>query len=130
MRSGASTPSYDSASPWPATTTYRMHRARIAAGTRRPRRVTDCLKANQGKGSHRNIEATLLHHSNTYTSHTTKAKPFPNGTQADILLSGMSTIDNPAARNLYLDMTSTNAMGVTNQEFINRAALNNQPGPG
>ncbi len=54
----------------------------------------------------------------------------PNGTQADILLSGISTIDNPAARNLYLDITSTNPMGVTNQEFIHRAALNHQPGPG
>ena len=68
---------------------------------------------------------------NTYTSITaTKAKPFSNGTQADILLSGITTIDNPAARNLYLDVTSTNPMGVTNQEFINRAALNHQPGPG
>ena len=52
-----------------------------------------------------------------------------HGTQADILLSGITTIDNPAARNLYLDVTSTNPMGVTNQEFINRAALNHQPGP-
>ena len=31
---------------------------------------------------------------------------------------------------MYLDVTSTNPMGVTNQEFINRAALNHQPGPG
>ena len=71
------------------------------------------------------------HHFNTYTSITaTKAAPFSNGTQADILLSGITTIDNPAARNLYFDVTSTNPMGVTNQEFINRAALNHQPGPG
>jgi hypothetical protein len=93
--------------------------------------VTDCRKANQGKKSHKDVEWTLMHHFNTYTSITaTKAKPFSNGTQADILLSGITTIDNPAARNLYLDVTSTNPMGVTNQEFINRAALNHQPGPG
>jgi hypothetical protein len=66
----------------------------------------------------------------------TKAKPFSDGKQADILLSGITTIDNPAARNWHLDVTSTNPMGsflslmgVTNQEFINRAGLNNQPGP-
>ena len=63
-------------------------------------------------------------------SRSPKAKPFSNGTQADILLSGITTIDNLAARNLYLDVTSTNPVGVTNQEFINRAALNHQPGPG
>ena len=43
--------------------------------------------------------------------------------------STITTIDKPAARNLYLDVTSTNPMGVTNQELINRAALNHQPGP-
>ena len=89
--------------------------------------VTDCRKANQGKKSHKDVEWTLMHHFNTYTSITaTKAKPFSNGTQADILLSGITTIDNPAARNLYLDVTSTNPMGVTNQELINRAALDHQ----
>jgi hypothetical protein len=61
----------------------------------------------------------------------TKAKPFPpdGKLQADILISGVTTIDNPAARNWYLDVTSTNPMGVTNQELINRAALGRQPGP-
>ena len=72
--------------------------------------VTDCLKANQGKKSHKDVEATIIHHFNTYTNITA-------------LLSGVTTIDNPAARNWYLDVTSTNPMGVTNQEFINRAAL-------
>ena len=92
--------------------------------------VTDCRKANQGNKSHKDVEATIIHHFNTDKSITaTKAKPFSNGTQADILLSGITTIDNPAARNLYLDVTPTNPMGVTNQEFINRAALNHQPGP-
>ncbi len=47
------------------------------------------------------LQATIIHHLNTYTSITaTKAAPFSNGTQADILLSGITTIDNPAARNL------------------------------
>jgi hypothetical protein len=59
----------------------------------------------------------------------TKAKPFPDGKQAEILLSGVTTIDNPAARNWHLDVTSTHPMGVTNQEFVNRAALDHQPGP-
>jgi hypothetical protein len=93
--------------------------------------VTDCRKANQGKKSHNDVEATIIHHFNTYTSITaSKAKPFTNDKQADILLSGITTIDNPAARNLYLDVACTNPMGVTNQEFVNRAALGHQPGPG
>ena len=83
--------------------------------------MTDCRKANQGKKSLKDVEATIFHHLNTYTSITaTKAKPFTDDTQADILLSGITTIDNPAARNLYLDVTSSNPMGFTNQEFINR----------
>jgi hypothetical protein len=91
--------------------------------------VTDCLKANQGEKWHKDVEATIIHHLNTYTNITaTKAKPFPDGKQADIL-SGITTIDNPAARNWHLDVTSTNPMGVTSQEFINRAALSQQPGP-
>ena len=91
--------------------------------------VTDCRKANQGKKSHKDVEWTIIHYFNTYTSITaTKAKPFPGGKQADILLSGITIIDNPAARNWHLDVTSTNPMGVTNQEFINRAALIHQPG--
>ncbi len=92
--------------------------------------VTDCLKANQGKKSHKD-EATIIHHFNTYTNITaTKAKPFPDGKQADILLSGITSIDNLTARNWHLNVTSTNPMGVTNQEFINRADLGHQPGPG
>ena len=47
--------------------------------------VTDCLKANQGKKSHKDVEATIIHHFNTYTSITaTKAKPFTDDTQAYI----------------------------------------------
>ena len=39
--------------------------------------VTDCRRANQGKKSHKDVETTLMHHFNTYTSITaTKAKPF------------------------------------------------------
>ena len=36
------TPSYDSVFLWPATTTNRMHRARMAASTRRPRSPSRC----------------------------------------------------------------------------------------
>ncbi len=91
--------------------------------------VTDCVKANQGNKSHRDIEVTLIHHLNTYTSITaSKAKPSPDGTQADILLAGVTTIDNPAARNWYLDVTSSNPMA-HNQELIHRAAFGRQPGP-
>ena len=44
--------------------------------------VTDCLKANQGNKSHKDVEATIIHHFSTYTSITaTKTKPFPDGTQ-------------------------------------------------
>jgi hypothetical protein len=51
----------------------------------------------------------IIHHFNTCTNITaTKLKPFPDGKQADILLSGVTTIDNPAARNWHLDVTSTN----------------------
>jgi hypothetical protein len=51
------------------------------------------------------------------------------GSKQTSILSCITTIDNPAARNWLLDVTSTNPMGVTNQEFINRAALGHQPGP-
>ncbi len=38
--------------------------------------VTDCLKANQGAKWHKDVEATIIHHLNTYTNMTaTKAKP-------------------------------------------------------
>ena len=71
--------------------------------------VTDCRKANQGNKSHKDVEVT---DDDTHTSITaTKAKPFTDDTQADILLSGITTIDNPAARNLYLDVTSTTPWG-------------------
>jgi hypothetical protein len=54
----------------------------------------------------------MIHRFNTYMGITaTKAKPFTDDTQADILLSGITTIDDPAARNLYLDVTSTNPRG-------------------
>jgi hypothetical protein len=61
--------------------------------------VTDCRKANQGKKSHKNVESFLFHYFNIYTHITaTKAKPFPNCMQADILLSGITTIDNPTSK--------------------------------
>jgi hypothetical protein len=77
------------------------------------------------------FEARIIHHFHTYTSFTvTKASPFPDGEQADFLLSGITTIDIAAARNWLLDVTSTNRTGITNQAFINRAALGHQPDPG
>jgi hypothetical protein len=76
----------------------------MAASTRRPRSPSRCgTAANQGNKSHKDVEATIIHHLNTYTNITaTKPKPFPDGKQADILLSGVTTIDNPAARNWHL----------------------------
>jgi hypothetical protein len=72
--------------------------------------------------------ATLIHYFNTYTHITaTKAKPFPNGKQADIFLSGITTIDNPTAKDWYIDVTSTNPLGATNQELVHRTALGQQP---
>jgi hypothetical protein len=50
-----------------------------------------------------------------------------DGKQGDILLSGITIISDPAAKNWHLDVTSTNPLGVTNQEFISRAALGHQP---
>ena len=90
--------------------------------------VTDCRKANQGKKSHKDVESILIHYFNTYTHITaTKAKPFPNNMQADILLSGITTINNPTAKNWHIDVTSTNPMGATNQDLKNRTALGHQP---
>ncbi len=60
----------------------------------------------------------------------TKAKPFPNSNMvADILLSGITTIDNPTAKDWHIDVTSTNPMGATNQDIKNRTALGHQPDP-
>jgi hypothetical protein len=40
--------------------------------------VADCL-AKQGENSHKDVEATLIQHFNTYTNMTaSKAKPFPD----------------------------------------------------
>jgi hypothetical protein len=47
------------------------------------------------------------------TASKAKPKPLTNDKQADILLSGITTIDNPAARNLYLDVTSGSPTGST-----------------
>ena len=93
--------------------------------------VTDCRKANQGKKSHKDVESILIHYFNTYTHITaTKAKPFPNSNMvADILLSGITTIDNPTAKDWHIDVTSTNPMGATNQDLKNRTALGHQPDP-
>jgi hypothetical protein len=45
--------------------------------------VTDCLKANQGKKSHKDVEAAIINHFNIHTYITaTKPKPFPGGKQA------------------------------------------------
>jgi hypothetical protein len=62
--------------------------------------VTDCLKANQGKKSHKDVEATIIHHFNTYTSITaTKAKPFSDGKQtSSFRASPPSTIRRPATQ--------------------------------
>jgi hypothetical protein len=47
----------------------------------------------------------LIHYLNTYAHITaTKAKPFPYGLQSDILLSGITTIDNPTAKDWHIDV--------------------------
>jgi hypothetical protein len=93
--------------------------------------VTNCLKANQGKKAHKDVESILIHYFNTYTHITaTKAKPFANtNMQADILLSGITTIDNPTAKNWHIDVTSTNPMGETNQDLKDRSWRVHQPDP-
>ncbi len=62
--------------------------------------ATDCLKANQGKKSHKDVEATIIHHFNTYTSITaTEAKPFSDGKRkqtSSFRASPPSTIRRPA----------------------------------
>jgi hypothetical protein len=58
--------------------------------------------------------ASLVYYLNHLTDITaSQPKPFLNGWIADILLSGVTTIDNAAARNWHLDVTSTNPVGVT-----------------
>jgi hypothetical protein len=88
--------------------------------------VTDLSQGKQTRN-----EATIIHHFNTYTSiTTTKAKPSRTASKQTSSSQGVTTIDNAAARNWFLGVTSINPMRVTNQEFINRAALGHQPGPG
>jgi hypothetical protein len=46
---------------------------------------------------YKDVEATIIPLLNTYTNITAPStKPFPDGKQADILLSGITTIDSPA----------------------------------
>ncbi len=82
-------------------------------------------KVNQGNKSHKRLEPTIIHQFNTYSTKTaTMANPFTDDKQADILLSGITTIDNPAARNLYLDCHVYQPYwGHPNQNFINRATV-------
>ncbi len=42
---------------------------------------------------------------------------------------GITTIDNPTAKDWHIDVTSTNPMGATNQDLKNRRALGHQPAP-
>ena len=93
--------------------------------------VTNCQRANQGKKSHKDVESILIHYFNTYTHITaTKAKPFANSNmQADILLSGITTIDNPDGKDVHIDVTSTNPMGTSNQDLMNRYRPARQPDP-
>jgi hypothetical protein len=82
----------------------------------------------QGKKSHKDVESLLIHYFNTYSHITaTKAEPFSNGKQADIFLSGITTIDNPTAKDWHIDVTSTNPLGATKQELKHRTALRQQP---
>jgi hypothetical protein len=93
--------------------------------------VTNCQRANQGKKSHKDVESILIHYFNTYTHITaTKAKPFANSNmQADIVLSGITTIDNPDGKDVHIDVTSTNPMGTSNQDLMNRYRPARQPDP-
>ena len=92
--------------------------------------VIDGLKANQGSKSHKDVEATTIHHfQHLHEHHGDQGQALPGRQASRQLLSGDNTIDNPAARNCLLDVTSASAMGVPNQEFINRAARCHQPGP-
>ena len=65
----------------------------------------------------------------TPTPTSRRPSPSPSRTASKQISSSPATIDTPTARNWHLDVTSTNPTGVTNQEFINRAALGHQPGP-
>jgi hypothetical protein len=81
--------------------------------------VTDCKKANQGKKSHKDVESVIMHWFNAHTSITaTKAKPFANGKQAVVHFTGVNDVDNPDPQDSYIDVTSTNPLGQTNQEMI------------
>ena len=85
--------------------------------------VTDCKKANQGKKSHKDVEAVIMHCFNKYTSITaTKAKPFVGGKQADIHFTGVNDVDSPDPRDWYIDVTSTNPLGLSNLEMMARSA--------
>jgi hypothetical protein len=48
---------------------------------------------------------------------------------AGILLSGITTFDNPTAKDWHVDVISTNPLGATNQELKNRNALGHRPAP-
>jgi hypothetical protein len=67
-----------------------------------------CRKANQGNRSHKDVEATIIYHFNTYTHITAaKAKPFHNGNQADILLRASPPSTTWRPMNWHLNVTST-----------------------
>ncbi len=91
--------------------------------------VTDCPKANQGKKSRKDVEATIIHHLNTYTNiMATKATTFPE----------RQASRHPPLRHHHHRQSGGPHLAPRrhvyqssgqNQELINRAALRHQPGP-
>ena len=69
--------------------------------------VTDCRKAKQGNKSHKDVDATIIHHLNTYTSITaTNAKPSRTASK-QTSSSQVCVFDYPTTPNWLLDVTST-----------------------
>jgi hypothetical protein len=93
--------------------------------------VTDCLKANQGKKSHKDVEATIIHPlQHLHQHHGDQAQALP-GRQ----VSGHPPLRShhhrqPRGPELAPRRHVNQPHGVTNQEFINRAAFGHQAGPG
>jgi hypothetical protein len=89
--------------------------------------LTGCKHVNQGKAAHRNIEGTIKAYFTKFSSASarTVSKNLPGtNRKPDVLLSNLNGSDN---KDVYLDVSTTNPYGKTNQTKSNSHRRGSQP---
>jgi hypothetical protein len=82
--------------------------------------ITGCKHVNQGKAAHRNIEATIKSYFTRFTTATARSVTenlIGTNCRPDILL---SNLNGNGGKDVYLDVSTTNPYGKTNQTILDR----------